>query len=531
MEFDPTIQYCVGSGGYARVFKKVLDGHFFAFKKYKNNTEKTDGLDRSAMIEIAILKRIRHPNIVQYIDHDLNGNSLTTAFVEPGCLNIDENYSPIQMRAIIIGLIRGIEFIHSLDIIHRDIKPENVLFDARNNSLKIADFGSARIHASSLFVDSSLWASAVHDLSHSVTTLPFRSPEALLHFTSSMGKETDIWSVGVLLFLLFTKENFVDYSANSNADVIKNIFYRLGTPTASNGYMPSLVNKFSEKDILRKYGKIYIRTFYPQSLIENTSDGRGETDWGIPLTTAISLLEMTLVLEPSQRASARILSQIISNNFSYPNISWQLIPPPTATIQPTVLQFRRKLDKWAYQICFFSQSHACRRILHCFCSILDALFSTPEIESIINDTRAVAVIMSTIRFISSKIMHWNYTSPSFYNILKTRIVRANKTWFGINDDKITDQEVFGMEKLITRMVDFNFFTTLPIDLINPESDTLHLCQNVDMMVCKGFNIHTGDNASMVVTAARWLHYNGRPSVLVQPCNPRIKEILEVFFEN
>lgn len=42
-------------------------------------------------------------------------------------------------------LIKGLAYLHNLDIVHRDIKPENLLVSTRNE-LKICDFGFARLN-------------------------------------------------------------------------------------------------------------------------------------------------------------------------------------------------------------------------------------------------------------------------------------------------------------------------------------------------------------------------------------------------
>lgn len=41
-------------------------------------------------------------------------------------------------------LLKGLEYLHNLDIVHRDIKPENLLVSPRCD-LKICDFGFARL--------------------------------------------------------------------------------------------------------------------------------------------------------------------------------------------------------------------------------------------------------------------------------------------------------------------------------------------------------------------------------------------------
>lgn len=42
-------------------------------------------------------------------------------------------------------LIKGLAYLHDLDIVHRDIKPENLLVSSRYD-LKICDFGFARLN-------------------------------------------------------------------------------------------------------------------------------------------------------------------------------------------------------------------------------------------------------------------------------------------------------------------------------------------------------------------------------------------------
>lgn len=102
--------------------------------------------------EIAILTKIKHPNIIQLLDfieteekiylvmeHAENGE-LFDYIVEKQ--RLDE----VDACRIIQQMLSGIEYLHETHgICHRDLKPENLLLDY-NNNIKIVDFGLSNIY-------------------------------------------------------------------------------------------------------------------------------------------------------------------------------------------------------------------------------------------------------------------------------------------------------------------------------------------------------------------------------------------------
>ena len=85
---------------------------------------------------------------------------------------------------------------HSLDVVHRDLKAENLVFTAKGSPLiKFIDFGGA-----------SAWT-AEEGLSGLVGTPQYVAPEVVTGFGDDRpteqpyGKECDLWSMGVLLYV------------------------------------------------------------------------------------------------------------------------------------------------------------------------------------------------------------------------------------------------------------------------------------------------------------------------------------------
>lgn len=115
---------------------------------------------------------------------------------------------------MVLQLVDGIESIHSRKIIHRDLKMQNVLVNFEG-TCKICDFGLAkRIKGSrSCYIINDLMTKGADLLteddldkfSSSVGTKIFSSPEQST--TNSYDHRTDIYSLGLLIGMLFAKWN------------------------------------------------------------------------------------------------------------------------------------------------------------------------------------------------------------------------------------------------------------------------------------------------------------------------------------
>lgn len=184
-----------GASSKVKLGVNTLNGQQVAVKIMmpKDSATKYD-IDR----EITILKRLKHPNIVQLLDvlydEPAGCTSLIMEIVPNGELfdyvvahgRVKENTA----RKFFYQVASGIDYLHSNNVIHRDLKPENLLLDADCN-IKIADFGFSNIirpgKLFSTFCGSPIYA----------------PPEIILEKRYS-GPAVDIWSLGVILFVLVT---------------------------------------------------------------------------------------------------------------------------------------------------------------------------------------------------------------------------------------------------------------------------------------------------------------------------------------
>lgn len=146
--------------------------------------------------EIAILKKLDHPNVVKLVEvlDDPDEDSLYMVFelVDRGSVLDIPTDIPLNEETAwnyFRDIISGIEYLHFQKIIHRDIKPSNLLL-ADDGHVKIADFG-----VSNEFQGNDL------ELTNTVGTPAFLAPEALRGEKHTFaGKAADIWAMGVTLY-------------------------------------------------------------------------------------------------------------------------------------------------------------------------------------------------------------------------------------------------------------------------------------------------------------------------------------------
>ena len=211
----------IGSGGMATVYETIhtkLDTKV-AIKVLNPVLATNDNIRKRFMQEAKIMATLNHEGITKVIDFDetesrlaivmeyLDGQTLDELIKKKGAL------SEKEALEIFIPILEAFEYAHNKGIVHRDVKPSNI-FITKEGKVKIMDFGIAKLVEEG--------AKLLTQTGTQMGTPVYMSPEQV-HDAKYIDKQTDIYSLGVVLWALLSGKPPYDGETSSTFAIYQKI--------------------------------------------------------------------------------------------------------------------------------------------------------------------------------------------------------------------------------------------------------------------------------------------------------------------
>ena len=145
-------------------------------------------------LEISILKKTSHPNIIKVYDikEDSNNYYFIMEYCKYGELFqqiVNSKHLDAKLSSFYFyQLINGLSYLHSHKIVHRDLKPENLLI-SHKKVLKIIDFGLSNFSIKNNYLNTPCGS-------------PSYAPPEMIIGAKYNGMLGDIWNCGVILYVM-----------------------------------------------------------------------------------------------------------------------------------------------------------------------------------------------------------------------------------------------------------------------------------------------------------------------------------------
>lgn len=207
-QYDPIRVLGEGSFGKVYLMRDKVKRNFVCVKviKIKNIPKKERDACR---MEVELLRRLHHPNIVSYIDSFLNRTKDSLCIVMQYCDGGDlaaqikaarhRRFSERKILHWFVQIALGMHYMHSNRVLHRDLKTQNI-FLLGNGRLVLGDLGISKV------MDGTM------DFAKTCIGTPYyMSPEIFQN--KPYNHKSDVWALGCVLYELTTLNHAFD--ANS----------------------------------------------------------------------------------------------------------------------------------------------------------------------------------------------------------------------------------------------------------------------------------------------------------------------------
>jgi len=207
-----TIGKRLGEGNFGDVYKGIWNGTTaVALKKLKLQEN-----NESFLTESSTLKKLHHPNIVQFLGiyTEKNGTLyIVTEFLSLGSLDLllreNRNIEFNSLLDMCIQIVSGMIYLENQKIVHRDLALRNILVTTKDSNsylIKIGDLGLSRILYSNYYKSNT-----------SIMPIRWVPLESIQY--GKFSHKSDVWGLGVVFWEIFTF-GMIPYAGLGNLDII-----------------------------------------------------------------------------------------------------------------------------------------------------------------------------------------------------------------------------------------------------------------------------------------------------------------------
>jgi hypothetical protein len=333
------VQRQLGQGAFGRVYlahDEQLD-RWVAIKVARSNALHDD--PQGQLEEGRLLARLDHPGVVPVYDVGQTGAGayfVVSKFIEGKTLADlmrERRFTAVESAGVVATVAEALDYAHEHKVVHRDVKPANILLDPRGRPI-LVDFGLAQSPAD------------VPELSGMIGTPAYMSPEQASGQLALVTAQSDIFSLGVVLYELLT--GFRPFHGETLTDLLRSIREDAPPPPRSN--LPSLAASLDQiclkalakarKDRYATAGELAreLRRFLAMSLTDTAQPGSppsaplpsAELNHNTASQVREALLQLELARRPGQALAAR-LAQAEAAESALRSAANAPSPPPEVT--------------------------------------------------------------------------------------------------------------------------------------------------------------------------------------------------------
>jgi protein kinase-like protein/PDZ domain-containing protein/GAF domain-containing protein len=210
--------------------------------------------------EARLTASLHHPNVVTVFDYGTTGTGnsflvmeLLDGFTLAAAIRDEGTLAPERVAGWMDQVCEGIKAAHRAGIIHRDLKPANIFvtrLDGREGSVKILDFGVAKVRSTALEAAAGLTAPGAL-----VGTFSYMAPEQLSG--GEVDERSDVFALGVLVVESITGER--PFGGSDPSELMTSIGrgdFRLGGALSDAGRLRSILKRCLARDPNARFASV-----------------------------------------------------------------------------------------------------------------------------------------------------------------------------------------------------------------------------------------------------------------------------------